>query len=463
MAELNCYITTFNCGRTEVNIDYFASSLFSNLESRQVPPDLILLSLQEIAPIGHSFLGGPFIASYFSCLKQAVTRATSWRFGKDVHYMPVRASHVGMTGLMVFAEESIKDRITWIEAAGTGVGVWEMGNKGAVGTRIGVRLGQESEEEMVLTFVAAHLAPMEPAWERRNEDWKNICKGLVFEPTTGKRAIDKPKGNASASASGGEETDPLLSQTDSPMAQQRQKPHGLFYPPSYVFFAGDLNYRASDIPPDANAFKTWPQLDGSESDSHRRSEFFARDQLTREHEHGRTLHHLAEAPVSFPPTYKYSTSASKLAEEQASHPTGSPLDDDADGKDPPFLGMEFPQEQGWLWAKHRVPSWCDRIFFLTTAPPTVHSYAALPVQPTSDHRPVALSFSLPQKALPSTQAVEPPFEIWDNWREKRAAARRGELLVGLGYYLGGTPSGRAVLFSTVLGIVILSYALRATI
>lgn len=429
MAELNCHITTFNAGRTEIHIDYFASSLYTSLKQASFPPDFIVLALQEIAPIGFSFLGGSLLAPYFSRFAEAVSRATKWKSGEDADYEHVLTRNAGMTGIMVFARSGVKERIRWVEDADTGVGLWDMGNKGAVGVRVGL-------DETTLTFVAAHLAPMEDGCERRNEDWRRICENLVFEPV-------ESKTSSSPSNTANPERQPLLSNSN-PNSDEPSQPHDLFTPPSYIFFAGDLNYRTSDTQPNPSDFSDWPQPMSSPSDPTHWSKLLARDQLTREINAGKTLHHLSEAAITFPPTYKYSSRAQKLAEEAAkAHKSEN---------DPLDLGEI--QEQVWLWAKHRVPSWCDRILYLTSAPPNVESYTALPVQPTSDHRPVVLSCSVPRKPLEESQVINyPRYELEDGWKERRTQARRLEVAVGVGAYLGFTGQGQMVLGGTVAGIV----------
>jgi hypothetical protein len=434
MPDLNCHITTFNCGREEVQVDYFASSLHTSLNPGNLPPDLIVLALQEISPIGFSFLGGSFLAPYFARLREAVLLATAWAFSQDVVYEHVLTRNVGMIGIMVFAKKEIKDAIRGIQEAGTGVGLWEMGNKGAVGVRLRV-------EETAVTFVAAHLAPAEDACERRNQDWKTICENLVFESADKSSASKQGAGGAS-------ESEPLLAD-DRTSGRRGGRPSGLFgSESSYVFFAGDLNYRTSDTPPDSKDHESWPQPMAADNDPAHFTQLLSKDQLTREMSNGRTLHHLAEAPISFPPTYKYSDKAKKLAENNARQYSSS----SAASKEPgPTVKLDDRQEQVWLWAKHRVPSWCDRVLYLADASPKVQSYTALPVQPTSDHRPVSLSCSIPM-TLPSG-VKEPPFEIVDGWRERRANARRLEILVGIGAYLSLTGQGQAVLAGSAVGIV----------
>ena len=129
MADLNCYIATFNCGRTPVNVDYFAAHFFDGLKTN-LPPDLLILSLEEIAPIGYSFLGGSFLTPYFTRLTTAIHVAAAKRFESENEYESVLVRNIGMTAIMIFAKSSMYEHIRWIETAGVGVGAWDMGNKG---------------------------------------------------------------------------------------------------------------------------------------------------------------------------------------------------------------------------------------------------------------------------------------------------------------------------------------------
>ena len=91
----------------------------------------------------------------------------------------------------------------------------------------------------------------------------------------------------------------------------------------------------------------------------------------------------------------------------------------------------------------------------------VQNYKALPLMQSSDHRPVACSFSIPAMAIPEPDKetnesgdgvrLRPPFWINATWKERRAAARRKEIVVGLGAYLALTWEGRAVLLAVLFG------------
>ena len=438
MSDLNCYIATFNCGRTLVDIDHFAASFFDGLKTN-LPPDLVVLALEEIAPIAYSFLGGSWMVPYFTRFVEAVNTAASLRFEDGVTYENVTAKALGMTGILVLARPEVYEQIRWIKTAGVGVGnfaeIVGLGNKGAAACRLGLGLGGGSaEDEVVLTFVAAHLAPMEWDYIRRNEDWKAICEGTVFE---GDENMARNRRRLDGTDT---EIEPLLNAEG---GSGSDEPQGIFSPTSHLLFAGDLNYRTSDIEPGPTDYENWPQLVESVSDIYHYSHLLQKDQLNREKSKGNTLNNLAEAEITFPPTYKYSDAAQKQAAQA------------------PNIEVTGTKGQTWLWAKHRVPSWCDRILYLAAAPPTVHSYTALPVQPTCDHRPVVLSFSIPRKPL--NVNVKTPFPIRKDWREARATARRSEYLIGIAAYLGLTWEGEALLAGTFVGLVGGYIALRAMI
>ncbi|KAK6433955.1 hypothetical protein LTR95_009864 [Oleoguttula sp. CCFEE 5521] len=374
-----------------------------------------------------TFLGASYLTPSLSRLSNVVQHAVAARFEDGVEYETLLAQNVGMTGLMVFVRKEVRERIRWVETAGVGVGVWEMGNKGAVGARLGV-LGQD-EEVVPVTFVSAHLAPGEDEVERRNEDWKSICEGLVFTR------------QVSSSEDASEESAPLLGEATEPTSIEptaSSTPSSLFSPPSHIFLAGDLNYRTSSTSPRPSDHQTWPS---PSSDTHAFQFLLASDQLTRERLAHRTLHNLTESLVTFPPTYKYSAAAQAHA---AAQPGGK-------GSKPEEPGSD-------AWAKHRVPSWCDRILYLPSSNPRIASYTALPVQPSSDHRPVNLAFSI---ELEPAVEVEAPFKVGTDWKERRAVARRLEIVVGLAAYLGWTWEGEALLLATVVGIVGVSLVVRA--
>lgn len=425
---LELLVVTFNCGRQLLKPAFFAQQLSNELSGSQ-GPDIIVLSLQEIAPIAYSFLGGSYLAPYLLQFFLAIKAAG--KAIEDRSYVPIITRNVGMTGCIVFVLEEHKSKIRWIESAGVGVGVQGMGNKGAVAVRLGYAISDEVQE---LTFVAAHLAPMEDALTRRNEDWMNIVQGLVFTPINSKEEVATTKQSATR-----DESEPLVPDN------ANQQPRGIYSPTSHLIFAGDLNYRTSSTAPRPSDHLAFPKPTTKPTDPHHYSHFLRNDQLTRELNAGRTCHGLQEASIDFPPTYKYSNKAQLLASTDA--PTAS-----------------------WDWAKHRWPSWCDRILYLDLpswmksempdAKIEVKKYTALPLTPTSDHRPVLLAMRIPLKVIPAPDEgqgegdvrIQPPFEIDPQWREKRAVARRKEIFVGLLAYLFLTWEGNGILLALAVGV-----------
>jgi len=450
MSTLSTYTLTYNCGRIPVHPPTFSSHLFSALPPRSPAPDILILCLQELAPIAYSFLGGSYLIPYLSPFRHAVTLAGKALDNAD--YVNIITRNVGMTAIMIFVLRDQTSQVRWLDTAGVGVGVHEMGNKGAVGIRMGWSIGDSTLD---LTFVSAHLAPMEEALERRNEDWKNIVRGLIFtsvSPTAVRKRTTQrlPRESSSSDAA------PLLPASGQSQEEEDSIPPmtGLYTPTSHLIFGGDLNYRTSPTRPTENTYLSWPQPTKDTSAQEHYSHLLSSDQLTPERRADRTCHGLQEAPITFPPTYKYSDKARSNADHLAA------LGDD---------------EGHWDWSKHRHPSWCDRILYLDLPPwgaqsqdqsyqVQVQSYKALPLMSTSDHRPVACSFLVPATPIPEpSKEVEeeeakkgdvrlvPPFGVDPLWREKRETARRKEVVVGMAAYLVLTWEGRGVLVAIVFG------------
>jgi hypothetical protein len=437
--KLSVYILTYNCARERIDPRTFAPYLFHGLPTATATPDLpelVVLCLQELAPISLAFLGGSFLAPYFSAWREAVRLAAK---AQDHGYVNVASRNVGMTGIMVFARADVADKIKWLKTAGVGVGFSEMGNKGAVGVRLGYRGAEpQLQADVQLTFVSAHLAPMEEALERRNEDYKNIVQRLVFVPES----------SSSKPASGDEtgEDVPLLQGVDPSQQENASLETGMYSATSHLFFAGDLNYRTSLLQPSPqDVDEKFPHPTADEADPKHFRKLLAEDQLTQQLKAGKTLHKLSEAPITFPPTYKYQTDGSKAVV---------------------FGGEEdtMGDRQVWKWARHRWPSWCDRILFWNDRGSggdvkiTPQKYSCLPLFATSDHRPVALAATVPLRALQDAGLRDgggstAPFSVDGQWKIRRAQGRQKELMVGVLAYLTLTWEGRGLLMATSLGLI----------
>ena len=440
MASLSALVVTFNCGRELIKPDVFSRHLVNELPGLHAnSPEIVIISLQEVAPIAYAFLGGPFLRSYISKIHQTVELAgKAWGH----HYSSLSMNNVGMTVIVVFVRVDVAKHIRTIETGGTGVGWKETGNKGAVG----IRLGYAIEDGMMdLTFLAAHLAPHEKMLKRRNEDWMNIVKRVCFFVSANGKTIQSERKYPRASA---EEVVPLLRNGD---ADEKMLWSGIYAPTSHLIVAGDLNYRTSDKSPTPEDYESYPRLEDRDY-----SNLLQQDQLGAETRAEATLHGLSEADILFPPSYKYSDKKQVQAGIQ-------------EAKFEKKSAPESEQESDFGWAVHRWPSWCDRILYRDTPPwvkdrepqtkITIHKYTSLPLMSTSDHRPVLLSLSIPLKRIPLPPKeyvekdwhVRPPYAIDPEWRQKRAAARRREIVLGLVAYFGLTWEGNGFLIATILG------------
>ncbi|PLB33140.1 putative inositol 5-phosphatase [Aspergillus candidus] len=390
MNPLSLYILTFNCARNLVDVNRFANHFFdARPRNDPSPPDLIVLSVQELAPIAYAFLGGSYLDPYFSSLKDVVNQAVAQRW--DIDYVNLVTDNSGMTGLMVFARSDVAERVSSVDTARIGFGFQEMGNKGAVGARLAYATEETPDGSIDLTFVAAHLAPMESAVEQRNHDWRSVVERLVFE-----RPVATARGSLEPDDP---ETSGLLHGSTSNGGDDRR---GIFFSNSYLFIAGDLNYRTSNVSPGQEDLARFPRLNADPADPRHYSQLLTDDQLTREMRQSRSFHGLTEAPIGFPPTYKYTLAAQKAAAQAPVGPAGA-------------------------------------------------TYDSLPLFPTSDHRAVALSVAVPIVASRPVDAthVSAPFPIDPDWQRKRDMARQREI-VPLGCWVHGSCFDRCGTLSEAL-------------
>ncbi|KAL4900204.1 hypothetical protein BDW74DRAFT_162283 [Aspergillus multicolor] len=447
MESLRLYFFTYNCALRLINVEHFSRHFFDAYpvtDSSNSPPDLIVLSLQEVAPMPYAFLGGSYVTPYFTSYAQAVDRATTQRF--DTQYVNIVTEHSGMTGLMIFARPDIVDDLSSPEIAKVGFGFQEIGNKAAVASRLSYHSPKTPGAGVDLTLIAAHLAPMEDAVARRNADWRSMVERLVFNnPERTGKLTDETEDDSESAA--------LLPSSSTPTPSSSSKHPGIFSPSHYLFIGGDLNYRTSDRFPSKSDYQRYPQADADPSDPLHFTNLLKSDQLAREMREARCFHGLTEARITFPPTYKYHGDA-QLA---ALHPASA----------------DKPAE--WKWTSHRWPSWCDRVLFTRTPPGhdedsdenevQILAYDALPVSSTSDHRPVALTVSIPvlkrEQRLPNESAQLAPFPIDPDWSHKREAATKKEYAVGCLTYLALTREGNALLLAATVGVLGAWFVVRA--
>ncbi|KAI1079603.1 DNase I-like protein [Whalleya microplaca] len=466
---LDVFVLTFNAAKNQINIPVFARHLYNAFgQNASSLPELVVISLQEMSPLAHAFIGSYVLHPYFQRYESAVNFAAAKFVAdedrrhqpKDCPYTLVTTRNVGMTGIMLFARDptAVQD----LQAAEVGFGAGDMANKGAVGLRMLYRKKNARGilKETELTFVSTHLAHMEWNLEKRNKNWESIVSGLLFKDpkTFMKHTSAHPTPSSSEDS---EEAQNLLEQES---IQRALHDISIYKPGTNLFVAGDLNYRISKTSPAPGSI--FPDTDPASPNYFRR--FLDRDQLTKELNAGRTLHGLNEARITFPPTYKLvlspkaepETELGRIAEEE-----------------------EDIDEVAWSWALHRWPGWCDRILFLDTpdwTAKTAHAtrmktvaYDAIPPVRSSDHRPVFLRLKVPVidpiSLMPSQaacetelsgerdhlKAVDPrvklPFPIdFQSW-EHRAQVKKWESVIGWSMLISQSKQGIMV-FVTVLCI-----------
>ncbi|KAK3355382.1 DNase I-like protein [Neurospora tetraspora] len=540
-STIDLFILTFNCANNLINVAVWAAHLKAALSGQGAAgkgngnalPDLVVFSLQEVAPLAYSFIGPYFLNPYYARYAEALNLAAGQLLEADDYrtssngasgsgasggdpYKLVRAKNVGMTAILLFARDPSK--IQQIEEAECGFGAADMGNKGAVGLRVTwsdvdgredntiATTTTEEPKTTELTFVATHLAAMEWNLKKRNANWRSIVSGLTFanprevlpkgefpsesraarstpdRSGAGDTAPPVPRGTQDSSNSaddddGDSDAQPLLN--TNPDHTSTLQSISIFKPTSHLFLAGDLNYRINTTTPPPLA--TYPSFDPSSANHF--SNFLPRDQLTQEREAGRTMHGLSEAPITFGPTYKYDV-----------HPVkGEAVNEESVKRGNKVNGVP---EVPWRFASHRWPGWCDRVLYLdvpawvTTEPEAeaeaeqrkkkveveVEAYDSLPVVETSDHRPVFFRAKVPvlgeeEMRVPLlTEEGEGEDElVLEEWKkdprvsipmpvdvhawERRAAARRKEVVVGWTAFFWSTEEGALVLVALlVMGV-----------
>ncbi|KAI0965009.1 Endonuclease/exonuclease/phosphatase [Xylaria arbuscula] len=469
---VDVFILTFNAAKKLIEPSVFALHLRNAFAENAFDfPELVVVCLQEMAPLEHSFIGSYMINPYFQRWVAAVNLAANPPTagprrdngvddvddmddegydpdGRDdgcgtglSPYTLVTSRNVGMTGILLFARDPAA--LQKLKSTEVGFGAGDMANKGAVGLRMLFSKpdadGRQRQTE--LTFVGTHLAAHEWNLERRNRNWASIVSGLLFEDPKKLRSVKSVHPTPRPSPAGNDDEHEQLLSRDAEERAEEKALHDItiYKPGSHLFVAGDLNYRISKTPPDDKS--VFPATDPV-SPNHF-SHFLALDQLAREKAAGRTLHGLAEPKIAFPPTYKLNVK--------------SKADDSV----------------SWKWVENRWPSWCDRVLYLDIPPWASRSpagsdivmrtiaYNALPPVATSDHRAVFLRLEVPiiepSVLAPSDELyassnddprIKLPYavdlESWDH----RARVKKWEWVIGWSMLVSQSKQGIAV-FTTL--------------
>ena len=383
-SDLSIHLTTFNCAA--LPHPRFPISL------PELPPDLLVLGLQELTPPAIAFLNRAVIDDEYLKGVKSVTEIARKQYGKD--YEVATIVRIGPTALIVWS--ALGSRLKKVKTASAACGLFGiLSNKGAVAARLTVSdrtaschsdLTLDYGEEREVTFAVAHLAAQEDYFDRRNQDFQTLVQNLVFPDQT-----------------------------------------GIFQPHTPLFFLGDLNYRLSALHPSRSTSKVnlinnqaeiideTPSLVAKLKEA--LVDFLATGKFLKLVPHDQLplsplALHLTESPITFGPTYKY-------------------------------VSYNPPK-----YASHRTPSWTDRILY---TPDTIQTadYNSITSESFSDHQAVSLNAVLRQADFEAEDGIM-PWEINPSWRERRELGEKLGYLTGLMEYMEESKIGLLVI-AAILG------------
>ncbi|KAF5093355.1 hypothetical protein D0Z00_004099 [Geotrichum galactomycetum] len=308
------------------------------------------------------------------------------------NYRQVDKKVIGAVALLVY-HDMTRVKIVDSRKAAVRCGMYLSGLKGGVGIRLTVRDvdGADTPTEE-FTFVNAHLAANEGVKQKelRNSNFHTIATSLNFNDG-----------------------------------------YGFYKPGSHLFFMGDLNYRAT------RESNSGAQQHGEEGEGLLQTLNgsgnldISRDELLFEIRNQKVLFGFKEAPITFPPTFKYQI--------------GNPQN---------------------VYKTNRTPSWCDRIMYLgykESDSEAIIKYNIIPSVLTSDHKPLYLGIAVPRHETPTSISLTQRQET-DNLSlefNKNAAmwdtvGSKVDLAIGWGLYIVSSTPGRLTL-AAILVILFLIY------
>ncbi|XP_064473266.1 inositol polyphosphate 5-phosphatase OCRL-like isoform X2 [Ornithodoros turicata] len=224
------------------------------------PPDVYAIGFQELDLSKEAFLfsESPREEEWLQVVKKGLHPMAKYHQVRLVRL-------VGMM-LVVFVEESLVGALSEVASDTVGTGILgKMGNKGGVAIRMDLHA-------TTICFVCCHLAAHVDEYERRNQDYQDICSRLQFTQLRTPRAI---------------------------------RDH------DQVFWLGDMNYRISNL--DVDQVKGL--LEKNQMDI-----LLQHDQLRVQHQQKKIFANYTEGKITFQPTYKYNPGTSEWDSSEKQRP-----------------------------------------------------------------------------------------------------------------------------------------------
>ncbi|KAJ8603471.1 hypothetical protein CTAYLR_005104 [Chrysophaeum taylorii] len=313
--------------------------------------DLVFVTAQELFALTLRTIAGasdPQVVPDPLTERNAHVWDEAWGAALGSEWRRLCAATVGAVRVNLFARERVADDVRDVDADVVACGLAGLlVNKGAAGIRARVR-------DTTFVFVGAHLNAHAKRVQRRNADFRRIDSTLFLRKKSvdgGPAAPDaddddddtaQVRLSLSADAFAGWIAD-VMNLTDVPARR-------LVDAYDRVIFAGDLNYRLYVTDRDE-----FDQI----YDPRQPTSLITFDELGDQIASKAAFEGYVEAPVDFPPTYKFDI--------------GSHVYDTS--------------------KKRRVPSWTDRILFAPSGVAPYH-YDAVRNITRSDHRPVVAKFAI---------------------------------------------------------------------
>ncbi|KAI9010648.1 Endonuclease/exonuclease/phosphatase [Hyaloraphidium curvatum] len=356
--ELRVLVGTYNAGGKLVS-QPLAPWLKAPEKDKGAPPDLLVLGLQEIDASTQAYLyNDATIPNYWL---SSVSRALDDAGYNSANYRLVaQAKNVGMF-VAVYVRLPLLDAVRDVSTTYVGTGLlWRMGNKGCVAVRMRVH-------DSFVCVVNAHLAADVEAVERRNADFADIIRRAEFpwvRPGEVLGADGYVTGVSLGEGVGRERYGLLTAATrewrEMGIAAGPPRPGGGagVFDADHLIWLGDLNYRIAMGSSDIRAALAGGRL----------ADLLAADQLRAQRARGTAFAGFREAPLSFPPTYKFDVGTNTYDTSE----------------------------------KQRAPAWPDRILWCDPPPadgeggPAVECgwYRSAPELTGSDHKPVSAMLRL---------------------------------------------------------------------